>query len=287
MIFKRKDGKKVKDIDPFQRFMPLIMKKRNDAMVMLKQEIKLAPLDSYIRKIYEEHGVRLSYMDIIFAAMARTYAERPKINQFVMNGNYYMRNDIILSMVVKKEMSLEGEETTIKVKFNGDESPLETKEMLNEKINAEKNQDIEKEDKNFNATDLFVKGLSKTPLPILKFFIGFIKFLDKINLIPNKALEASPFHASAFITNLGSIGLDAAFHHIYNIGTLGAFLSIGKKGKKISKKQGEFIEEKIMNVSFVIDERICDGFYYASAMRRFYRYLNNPEKLEEAINLRD
>lgn len=283
MIFRRKDGVKVKNVDALSRFIPLIMKERNDALVMLNQEIDLTPIDDYIRKVYLERRVRLSYMHIIYAAMARTYAERPKINQFIMNGRYYMRNDITFSMVVKKEMSKESDETTIKVKFNGDETPIETKEKLNTMIEAEKDPSTSGN----NATDLFIMTLSKTPLPVLKFIVSFVKYLDKINLIPSKVLEASPFHASAFITNLGSIGLDAALHHIYNFGTIGAFLSIGKKNRKISKKNDEFIEEKIMNIGFVIDERICDGFYYASAMRRFFRYLLDPQKLEEPINMED
>ncbi|MGX7072036.1 2-oxo acid dehydrogenase subunit E2 [Helcococcus kunzii] len=283
MIFRRKDGYKVKDVDAFTRFIPLIMKHRNDALVMLNQEIDLAPIDDYIKKVYLEKGIRLSYMHIIYAAMARTYVERPKINQFIMNGRYYMRNDITFSMVVKKEMSLEADETIVKLKFKGDETPIETKDKLNTKIEAEKDPNTSGN----NATDLLIKTLSKTPLSILKFIVFIVKYLDKVNLIPSKVIEASPFHASAFITNLGSIGLDAALHHIYNFGTVGAFLSIGKKNRKISKKNNEFVEEKIMNVGFVIDERICDGFYYASAMRRFFRYLNDPEKLEEPINMED
>lgn len=283
MLFKRKDGYRIKDIDPFSRFIPLIMKERNDALVMLNQEISLDTLDKYIRKVYEEKGVRLSYMHIIYSAMARTFAERPKINQFIMNGRFYMRNDITFSMVVKKEMTTEAEETTIKVNLKGDETPIETREILNILVSAEKNNKTSGN----NATDLLISALSKTPIPALKFFVGFVKYLDKINLIPGSVLKASPFHASAFITNLGSIGLDAALHHIYNFGTIGAFLSIGKKNSKIVLKNGQYIKEKTMNIGFVIDERICDGFYYASAMRRFFRYLNNPEKLEGPINLDD
>ncbi|MFM1542344.1 2-oxo acid dehydrogenase subunit E2 [Helcococcus ovis] len=282
MFFRRKDGYKI-EVDPFSRFIPLIMKERNDALVALNQEISLEPFDAYIRKVYDETGIRLSYMHIIYAAMARTYREKPKINQFIINGRYYMRNEIIISMVVKKAMTEDAAETTLKFKFKGDETPLQVREILNKEIQAEKDTNTDGK----NATDIFVKGLSKTPLFILKFLVGSIKFLDKINMIPSSALEASPFHASAFITNLGSIGLDAALHHIYNLGTIGAFLSIGKKGKKIVKKKDKFIEEKIMNIGFVIDERICDGFYYAAAMRRFFRYLNNPEKLEEPVNLDD
>lgn len=276
MVLKRKDGYRIK-VDTFSRFIPLIMKERNDALVYLTQEISLTSLDEYIKKIYEQTGVRLSYMHIIYSAIVRTYKEMPHINRFIMSGKHYMRNDIQISMAVKKSLSIDAEETTLKFKFEGHETPLEIKQMLDEQINLEKNETENKK----NLTDLFVKTLENIPTFLLKFIVGVLKTMDKINIMPKSVIDASPFHASAFITNLGSIGLDAALHHIYSFGTVGAFLSIGKKGKKLVMKDGEVVEEKIMNIGFVIDERICDGYYYAKAMRQFYKYLQNPDSLDK------
>lgn len=275
MIFKRSDGYKI-EVDPFMRFIPLIMKDRNDAFVLLSDEIEVSAMDKYIKSVYEETGNRLSYMHLIYAAMVRTLYERPKLNQFIMNGKYYMRNDILISMVVKKEMSLEGEETALKFKFNGLETPTDIKDIINKRIEVEKDKNTEGN----NATDKLVGSLRFVPTSVLKLLAGIIKLMDKWNMIPASLLEASPFHASSFITNLGSIGLDAAYHHIYNFGTIGSFISIGKKNKKIIKKKGEFIEEKFITISFVADERICDGYYWASAMKTFFKYLNDPKKLE-------
>ena len=276
MVLKRKDGYRIK-VDTFSRFIPLIMKERNDALVYLTQEISLTSLDEYIKKVYEQTGVRLSYMHIIYGAIVRTYKEMPNINRFIMSGKHYMRNDIQISMAVKKSLNIDAEETTLKFKFEGNESPLDIKKILDDQISLEKN---DTENKN-NLTDLFVKTLENIPTFLLKFIVGVLKTMDKVNLMPKSVIDASPFHASAFITNLGSIGLDAALHHIYSFGTVGAFLSIGKKGKKLVMKDGEVVEEKIMNIGFVIDERICDGYYYAKAMRQFYKYLQNPDSLDK------
>ncbi|MDO4604682.1 MAG: 2-oxo acid dehydrogenase subunit E2 [Helcococcus sp.] len=275
MLFKRSDGVPEK-VDAFTRFIPLIMKYRYDALVSLTQELDLAPLDDYIKKIYDEKGIRISYMHIFYSALVRTFNDMPGINQFIMGGRHYKRNDIEFSMAVKKSFDVDAEETTLKFKFRGDESPLEIKSILDKRINEEKN--VLTSGK--NNTDLFVKTLENTPLFLLKFIVGILKTLDKINLMPRKVIEASPFHASAFITNLGSIGLDAALHHIYDFGTVGIFASIGKRGKKIVKKNNEFTEIRTMNIGIVIDERICDGYYYAKALRVFFRYINDPQKLE-------
>ena len=276
MIFKRKDGEPIK-VDSFMRFIPLIMKYRYDALVSLTQEIELSPLDDYIKKTYEEKGIRISYMHILYSALVRTFNYMPGINQFIMGGRHYKRNDIEFSMAVKKSFDIDSEETTLKIKFEGNETPLEIKNILDKRINEEKN--VLTSGK--NKTDLFVKTLENTPLFLLRFILGTLKTLDKINLMPQKVLDASPFHASAFITNLGSIGLDAALHHIYDLGTVGTFVSIGKRGRKIVKKNDEFVEVKIMNIGVVIDERICDGYYYAKALRVFFRYINDPQKLDK------
>ena len=34
----------------------------------------------------------------------------------------------------------------------------------------------------------------------------------------------------------------------------------------------------------VTDERICDGFYYASSFKRLKRYLQHPEMLDETFD---
>lgn len=276
MVLKRKDGYRIK-VDAFSRFIPLIMKERNDALVYLNQEISLTSLDEYVKRIYEETGIRVSYMHIIYSAIVRTYKDMPHINRFIMSGKHYMRNNIEISMAVKKSLSVDAEETSLKFKFEGNESPLEIKQMLDEQIDLEKNDTANEK----NLTNLFVRALENIPTFLLKFIVGTLKTMDKVNLLPKSVIDASPFHASAFITNLGSIGLDAALHHIYNLGTVGAFLSIGKKGKKLVMKDGEVVEEKIMNIGFVIDERICDGYYYAKAMRQFYKYLQNPNALDK------
>ena len=42
-------------------------------------------------------------------------------------------------------------------------------------------------------------------------------------------------------------------------------------------------EEKTISLKWVADERICDGFYYANALKSFYRYMKKPALLEESI----
>lgn len=274
MIKKRKDGKLVK-MDPLFKIIPLIMEDRSDSQVFLNEEISIQAIDDYIRK-KQDQGVNLGYMHIFYAALVRTMKERPKLNQFIMRGRLYERDKITVSLMVKKNMSLDGEETSVKVDFDGSETPEQIKEILISYIEKEKSNSSED-----NDMDAVVKVMDKIPQGFLRILIKFLKYLDTINLMPHSIVKASPFHASAFVTNMGSLGISAINHHLYNFGTVGIFLAIGKKGRRIIVKKGEFVEERTISIGLVSDERICDGYYFTSALKLFFKYLKKPELLDE------
>ncbi len=274
MFGHRSDGKKIKKLTPIFKIMPCVMLDRVDSQVYFKQDIALKHLDEYIDRKAEE-GIRLSYMNIIYAAIVRIIGERPRLNRFAMNGALYQRNKIYVSLVIKKSLTDDGVETPLKLKFNGDENIFEIKEKLDATI--EKNKDV----KAANKTDKLVSILSAIPSGLIRAIVKFLMFLDKHGIMPKKIIEASPFHTSVFLTNVGSLGIDSIYHHIYNFGTTSMFFSMGKKKKSYIYEDEEFKEEKCITLAFVGDERICDGYYYASSFKLLLKYLKKPELLEE------
>ena len=274
MFGHRSDGKKIKKLTPIFKIMPCVMLDRVDSQVYFKQDIALKHLDEYIDRKAEE-GIRLSYMNIIYAAIVRIIGERPRLNRFAMNGALYQRNKIYVSLVIKKSLTDDGVETPLKLKFNGDENIFEIKEKLDATI--EKNKDVEAA----NKTDKLVSILSAIPSGLIRAIVKFLMFLDKHGIMPKKIIEASPFHTSVFLTNVGSLGIDSIYHHIYNFGTTSMFFSMGKKKKSYIYEDEEFKEEKCITLAFVGDERICDGYYYASSFKLLLKYLKKPELLEE------
>ena len=274
MFGHRSDGKKIKKLTPIFKIMPCVMLDRADSQVYFKQDIALKHLDEYIDRKAEE-GIRLSYMNIIYAAIVRIIGERPRLNRFAMNGALYQRNKIYVSLVIKKSLTDDGVETPLKLKFNGDENIFEIKEKLDATI--EKNKDVEAA----NKTDKLVSILSAIPSGLIRAIVKFLMFLDKHGIMPKKIIEASPFHTSVFLTNVGSLGIDSIYHHIYNFGTTSMFFSMGKKKKSYIYEDEEFKEEKCITLAFVGDERICDGYYYASSFKLLSKYLKKPELLEE------
>lgn len=276
----RPDGKKIKNLPPIFKVMPCVMLDRVDSQVYFKQDIALKCLDEYIDRKAKE-GIKLSYMNIIYAALVKIIGERPNLNRFAMNGRLYERNKIYVSLVIKKSLTDDGQETPIKLDFNGDENIFEIKKRLDE--NIEKNKDLS----NSNNTDKLAFALSLVPDGLIRVAVRFLMFLDKHGLMPRKIIDASPFHTSVFLTNVGSLGIDSIYHHIYNFGTTSMFFSMGKKKKSYIYEDDEIKEEKCITLAFVGDERICDGYYYASSFKLLIKYLKKPELLEENVEVNE
>lgn len=272
----RSDGRKLKNIPPFFKIIPQVMRTRGDSQVYYNYDMPIKAMDEYISKKAEE-GIRISYMNIIYAAMVRLISQRPQLNRFIMNGRTYARKDIEISLAIKKSLTDDGDETTIKLPFTGNENIFEVKEKL-DKVIAE-NKDVE----TTNDTDILATALSFVPTFLLKIAVSFIMFLDKHGMLPKFVIKASPFHTSAFLTNVASLGIDAIYHHLYDFGTTGLFLAMGKKKKDFIYDDETIKEEKCISLAFVCDERICDGYYFASSVKMFNRLLKKPELLEENV----
>lgn len=275
MFGHRSDGRKIKTLPAFFKVIPSVMLERNDSQVLYKQDIPIKYLDEYIDKKAEE-GIKLSYMHIIYAALVRVIAERPRLNRFVMNGTTYARNKIYVSLAIKKNLTDDGVETTTKVEYQGTENIFDVKQKLDAVI--EQNKEIEAS----NETDHLAKTLGLIPIGLIRVAVKFLKFLDRHGLLPKAIIKASPFHTSVFLTNVGSLGIDTIYHHLYNFGTTSMFFSMGKKKKSFIYEDEEIKEEKCITLAFVGDERICDGFYYANSFKTLFRYLKKPELLETA-----
>ena len=105
------------------------------------------------------------------------------------------------------------------------------------------------------------------PVPILRFLVKVVFWLDAWNLLPHFFIADDPLYASAFIANLGSIKLDAAYHHLFEYGNIPIFGTIGR----LDEKTGEII------LRWNYDERTEDGLYCARALELLRERLENPE----------
>lgn len=269
----RKDGKRIKNADAEYLVGPHIMAQRVDALNMIELDIPEQPIKDYLNKKRKE-GIKLSHLSLIIAAFARTVAEYPMLNRFVVNKTVYARNEFVVGMVVLKGGKMDNG-TTSKVNLDPGDTIFEIDRKINEYIEANR-----KEDGN-NATDKLANALLKIP-GLLRVGVILFKIMDKFGLLPKAIIDASPFHATMMVSNLASIRTNHIFHHIYNFGTTSLLLTMGNM-REIPKrgKDGEVILERCIPFGLVMDERIATGSYFAMAFRSFKKYLANPELLEK------
>ena len=277
MCRKRRDGIRLKHCDPILRMTSYIMPHRYDAQVFCKNKINCENIDKFIREEGEK-GNKFTYMHIVIAGLVRMYAERPKMNRFVINRKIYARKGISICFAIKKKLKEDAPETTIKLNFTGKESIYEVKKIIDDAI--KENSEIN----DSNDTDKVAKKLLKLPNWFLKFVMKVILFLDNRGMLPRKLINVSPFHTTCFLTNMKSIGTDYVYHHIYDFGTTSQFLSMGKEHiEPVVDENDNITKRKILKMGMVIDERICDGFYYAKGIKIGTRYIQNPELLKEPL----
>ena len=80
---------------------------------------------------------------------------------------------------------------------------------------------------------------------------------------------------------MGSLGIPPVFHHLYDFGNLPLFLSYGAKYEENSlDKDGNVVTKRYIDFTISCDERICDGHYYASAIKYLKSVFNHPEVLD-------
>ena len=123
--------------------------------------------------------------------------------------------------------------------------------------------------------------LGNLPRFILKFVVWLLNKMDYHRMLPRALTKLSPFHGSMIITSMGSLGIPPIYHHLYDFGNLPCFGAFGMKRKALEvEEDGTVVQRKYVDVKFVLDERICDGYYYATFFKYFKRLMAHPEVLD-------
>lgn len=273
----RSDGYRLRSLQPMSKVSPYIMPNRSGASVYFHESIEITEAENYIRKKRNQGLKGFGFMHLLLAAYVRVISQRPAANRFISGQRIYSHDeDIVVCLTIKRDMTLEAEETIVKVHF----APTDTADDVYEKLQKliDENRDVNPDSDFDNTAKIFnfIPGL------LLKNAVWLLKVLDYFGLMPKSLVEISPFHGSMFITSMGSLGIPPVFHHLYDFGNIPVFLSFGAKYKQIDlKADGTPVQRKYIDYNIVCDERICDGFYLASSFKLFKTYFRNPHVLDQ------
>lgn len=270
----RKEGRLLRSLPGFAKFIPYIMPQRNDRLIHYEESFEVTELDRMLRKLRVDGYKGIGILHFLIAAYIRGVSRMPGLNRFVVGRRIYARNNIEIVMAVKRALSVDATETTIKVVFEPTDTILDVYRKMNEKIDEIKSSD------EGNGTEEFADGIARLPRFLLRFAVMILRVMDYFGWVPQSLLDVSPFHGSMIITDLGSLRIGPVYHHIYNFGTLPTFIAFGAKRHSYElNRRGEMVDRKLVDCKFVLDEGIVDGHYWAQFLLAYRYMFEHPEIL--------
>ena len=271
----RKEGRLLRSLPGFAKFIPFIMPQRNDRLIHYEESFEVTEVDRFLRKLRVEGYKGIGILHFMIAAYIRGLSMLPGVNRFVVGRRIYARHDICVVMTVKRALALDATETTIKVSFEPTDTIFDVYRKLNEKID-----EIKASDDNNNTEDV-AEAICRLPRILLRLVIQILRIMDYFGWLPESLTDASPFHGSMIITDLGSLRNGPVFHHIYNFGTLPTFIAFGAKRHAYElDRHGNMVDRKYVDLKFTLDERTVDGHYWAQAFQAWRYLFQHPEILE-------
>jgi len=282
MFFKKRPDGTLLKVPGYTKMVSIMMPTRIESTIYMQETIvvdKAYKLMEEWNKDLPDGARRLTIMPILLAALARAVAARPKLNRFVSNFRHYQRNNISFSFVTKKTLTDDGKEVNLTIPFKPEDTLKDVFERFSEYVDLAKSSEGNKNEEDVDEFD-------KLPIFILRLIVWVIRFLDRRNWISAGMIKLLPFYCTAFITNVGSLKLNAPLHHNYEIGNVGIFVSLGKTEKeKYITKDNKISERRIIKVTYTFDDRIVDGIYAGRAMKIVKDLIENPEKLLKPANI--
>ncbi|MDL2271034.1 2-oxo acid dehydrogenase subunit E2 [Methanobrevibacter sp. OttesenSCG-928-I08] len=276
----RWDGYEVKDIDPFQKLIPFLMKTRTGSSNYFKETYDATEIVKYLNRKNKEldsEEIKYNYNQFFIAAIVRIFALRPHLNRFIAGKKIYQRHNIDVAYVIKKEYSDEGEESVVVSSFERDSNIDDIKTIVNPVIKGVKTEESD-------DTGDFINSFVKLPNFIITFFMWILDKLTDNGHYPDFMKPIDPMQSSVFISNLGSLGLsNVPIHHLYDRGTSSLFITVGQVHKKtvITDKGPE--EKYMVELGITMDERITDGYYLIQSLKLLNDIFENPDQLNERL----
>ena len=274
----RKDGRRLRSLDPLNGVAVYIMPDRTGANNLFSDSFECSRTEEYIREKREQGMEHFGYTHLFLATYARTVAKYPAVNRFISGQRTYSRgHEIEISMAVKKDMSIDSAETIITVYLDPKDTVADVYEKLNHEVAS-----VKKTSELDSSFDRLAGFLNFIPGVLMKLTIWLLKTADYFGLLPKQLTRLSPFHGSMFITSMGSLGIRPIFHHLYDFGNIPVFVAFGIKRRENEILQdGTCVQKRYIDFTVNTDERICDGFYFASAFKYFKRVIADPAKLDD------
>jgi len=267
MFGRRSDARLASGISQTRRFMPFISPRRNDALVYYTTQIDVERALAFLedQNARRAGADRITLFHLYLKAMADTFHARPGVNRFVAGGRLWQRDEVWITYSAKQELLDGSPVLTIKRRFDREERLIAMVDSFREELGARRRGKLSTADKEMNLA-LRVPGF------LIRAGLALISLANHFGLMPKQMVDNDPMFTSAFVANLGSVGLDAGYHHLWEYGTCSIFAVVGRIH---SSPEGR----RVIDVKYTFDERVEDGLYAAATLELVKTALEQPETL--------
>lgn len=264
----RSDGEYLGKIHAYRKMLLYIMPTRNESVVYYDDHVVADELERYLAEVKGRFHVDMTHA--IVAAVAAGMRKTPSMNRFAVGRRLYQRKGVWVTFSMKRQkLNRAAKLSAVKREIPESQTFKELCDALNENIKVERSDAV-------TYTDKEVGLLSRIPRPILKVGVSFLKLLDYYNILPADFIKNDAMYTSIFAANLGSLGMRAGFHHLYEWGTCPLFLMIGKTEERVFAENGQVVVKRVIPLRFTYDERVDDGLNAGHGIKGVVDVLENP-----------
>ena len=248
-----------------------IMPTRSESLVYFDSWVDAERLLAFHTRVREAFECDFSHL--LVAAVGVGLREHPELNKFVSGRRLYQRSGRFVTFSMKrKALDKKSKLGTVKTELRAQESLRDLVERLNHEIEYQRSGQRTYHDKEYALFDLL-------PNLVLGLAARFLAYIDSLNLLPGSFIETDALYTSVFIANLGSLGMDPGYHHLYEWGNCPLFLMAGSIQERPVVIEGAVQARPMLHLRWTYDERIDDGLTARDAMRTVVDVLSDPASI--------
>lgn len=273
--WRRPDGDLVRDVPDLRRVMPYIMRSRNESAVYFEQRLDVGNAERFVRAFNTAHPeTRATLFHVLLWASVQGLHEFPHLNRFVAGGRHYQRRGIWVSYSAKQRMKKGAPLIVLKREFEAEEPfaamvATMVSELQSAKFSGER-----------NSVDGELRLVLMLPGFLRRVTFAAYRLLEANGMFPRAFVDNDPLYATLFLTDLGSLGMDAGYHHLYEYGNIGIFGALGRaRAEQVPDPDtGRLERKRIATVRWSFDERIEDGLYAGYGLKYVKKLVEDPVK---------
>ncbi len=255
--------------------MPYVMRTRNESVVYFEQRIDVRNAERFVRAFNVTHSdARATLFHVIMWAARQGLAEYPALNRFVAGGRHYQRHGIWISYSAKQRMKSGAPLLVLKRKFAADEEFEAMVSAVGDQLRSAKFGGAK------TTVDSELGLVLALPGFLRRLVFAAYRSLEALGMFPRAFIDNDPLYGTLFLTDLGSLGMEPAYHHLYEYGTIGIFGAVGRARTELvgDPNTGRMERQRIAVVRWSFDERVEDGLYAGYGLKHVKQLIEDPIK---------